>query len=48
MNIRKFGVTMRAAVAVWALCATSAFADTTIEFIQWWEPEMPSGALRGI
>src|SRR3954452_13815742 len=48
MTIRKFGVTMRAAVAVGALCATSAFADTTIEFIQWWEPEMPSGALRGI
>ena len=43
--------TPRAAImsaAVWALCATGAFAQTNIEFIQWWEPEMPAGALRGI
>jgi multiple sugar transport system substrate-binding protein len=46
MNRRK---TRAALVAtVWALCATSAFAQTEIEFIQWWEPEMPAGALRGI
>ena len=25
-----------------------ALAQTQIEFIQWWEPEMPAGALRGI
>ncbi|PYE31079.1 carbohydrate ABC transporter substrate-binding protein (CUT1 family) [Rhizobium sp. PP-F2F-G38] len=37
-----------ATAALWALCSTAAFADTTIEFIQWWEPEMPAGALRGI
>lgn len=48
MNFGQFGNTMRAAVAAWALCATAAYADTTIEFIQWWEPEMPAGALRGI
>jgi multiple sugar transport system substrate-binding protein len=36
------------AAAVLALCATAALADTSIEFIQWWEPEMPAGALRGI
>lgn len=48
MNFRQFGNTMRAAVAAWALCTTAAYADTTIEFIQWWEPEMPAGALRGI
>ena len=36
------------AAAVWALCATGALAQTDIEFIQWWEPEMPAGALRGI
>lgn len=48
MNIRKFGMTMRVAAVAWALCATTAFADTTIEFIQWWEPEMPAGALRHI
>ncbi|NTI45093.1 ABC transporter substrate-binding protein [Rhizobium rhizogenes] len=48
MNIRKFSKTLRVAAAAWALCATVAFADTTIEFIQWWEPEMPAGALRHI
>lgn len=48
MNFKQFGNAMRAAVAAWALCATAAYADTTIEFIQWWEPEMPVGALRGI
>src|SRR5450631_2106056 len=36
------------AAALWALSAPASFADTTIEFIQWWEPEMPAGALRGI
>ena len=34
------------AAAVWAFCATGALAQTDIEFIQWWEPEMPAGALR--
>ena len=36
------------ALAVWALGTTVAFAQTSIEFIQWWEPEMPAGALRHI
>ena len=36
------------AAAVWALCTSGALAQTNIEFIQWWEPEMPAGALRGI
>ena len=48
MKIRKLLATLTSAAAVWAVCATTAFADTTIEFIQWWEPEMPAGALRGI
>jgi len=48
MNVRKYLATMKSAVAVWALCTTCAFAETNIEFIQWWEPEMPAGALRGI
>ena len=48
MKFSKLSKTLKTAVAVWALCASSAFADTTIEFIQWWEPEMPAGALRGI
>ena len=39
---------MMSAAAVWTLCATGALAQTEIEFIQWWEPEMPDGALRGI
>ncbi len=40
--------TLKSAAAVWALCASGALAQTNIEFIQWWEPEMPAGALRGI
>ena len=40
--------TLTSAAALWALSASVSFADTTIEFIQWWEPEMPAGALRGI
>jgi len=40
--------TLTSAAALWALSAAASFADTTIEFIQWWEPEMPAGALRGI
>lgn len=48
MKFRHISNTLKAAAAVWALCATTALADTTIEFIQWWEPEMPAGALRGI
>jgi len=48
MKVRGFGATMLSAAAVWALCASGALARTEIEFIQWWEPEMPAGALRGI
>ena len=40
--------TLSSAAAILVLTAVTAFADTTIEFIQWWEPEMPAGALRGI
>jgi multiple sugar transport system substrate-binding protein len=36
------------AAAVLAMCTTAAIADTTIEFVQWWEPELPTGALRSI
>jgi multiple sugar transport system substrate-binding protein len=48
MKVRGFGATMLSAAAVWVLCASGALAQTEIEFIQWWEPEMPAGALRGI
>lgn len=49
MNLKTLGNAMMAAVAGWAMLGTPAHAaDATIEFIQWWEPEMPAGALRGI
>ena len=48
MRENRFRKTMMSAAAVWTLCATGALAQTEIEFIQWWEPEMPDGALRGI
>lgn len=48
MTIKKSCARLSAAVAAMALCASGALADTTIEFIQWWEPEMPAGSLRGI
>ena len=48
MSFMRSRATMLSAAAVWALCASGALAQTNIEFIQWWEPEMPAGALRGI
>ena len=49
MNLKTLGNAMLAAVAACAMFGTAAHAeDTTLEFIQWWEPEMPAGALRGI
>ena len=48
MKIGKSLAAFRSAAAVWALCATGAMAQTNLEFIQWWEPEMPAGALRAI
>jgi multiple sugar transport system substrate-binding protein len=48
MSVKGFRATMVSAAAAWAMCATGALAQTEIEFIQWWEPEMPAGALRGI
>jgi multiple sugar transport system substrate-binding protein len=48
MNFKISLMTLTSAVALAALSATVAFADTTIEFIQWWAPEMPAGSLRTI
>jgi len=48
MNLRKSLAGLASAAAVITLYASTALADTTIEFVQWWEPEMPAGALRGI
>ena len=39
---------MQLALAILPLSTTAVLAQTSIEFIQWWEPEMPAGALRGI
>ncbi len=48
MNFKRSLAGLASAAAVIALGASAALADTTIEFVQWWEPEMPAGALRGI
>ena len=48
MTIRRHWKAAKSALAVWALSTTAVFAQTNIEFIQWWEPEMPAGALRSI
>jgi multiple sugar transport system substrate-binding protein len=48
MSLMRSLTGLASAAAALAICTTVAVADTTIEFIQWWEPEMPAGALRGI
>jgi multiple sugar transport system substrate-binding protein len=48
MSLKRYLTRLASAAAALALCTTVAIADTTIEFIQWWEPELPTGALRGI
>lgn len=48
MSLMRSLTGLTAAAAALAICTTVAVADTTIEFTQWWEPEMPAGALRGI
>jgi multiple sugar transport system substrate-binding protein len=48
MTVNELRAGVMSAAAVLALSATGALAQTEIEFIQWWEPEMPAGALRGI
>ena len=44
MIVKGLRAAMLSAAAVWALGVGSALAQTEIEFIQWWEPEMPAGA----
>lgn len=48
MNLGRSMLIMKSAVLACALSVTVAQAETTLEFIQWWEPELPAGALRGI
>ena len=48
MRLRKSIAALAAASVLTTFYATASMADTTLEFIQWWEPELPAGALRGI
>lgn len=52
MSLMKTATALAATAAILAIgttvSTTVAAADTTIEFIQWWEQELPAGALRGI
>ena len=48
MKIRKINTAVSAAILATVMSASAACSDTNIEFIQWWEPEMPAGSLRGI
>lgn len=48
MRLMRSTTGLLSAVAALAMCTTAAIADTTIEFVQWWEPELPPGALRSI
>ena len=48
MKVGKINTAVSAAILATAMSASAAFSDTNIEFIQWWEPEMPAGSLRGI
>ena len=48
MKVGKINTAVSAAILATIMSASAAFADTNIEFIQWWEPEMPAGSLRGI
>ncbi|RUW64111.1 sugar ABC transporter substrate-binding protein [Mesorhizobium sp. M7A.F.Ca.US.008.03.1.1] len=48
MTFRIKPAMLKIAAAAWLLGATGAMADTTLEFTQWWEPELPAGSLRAI
>jgi len=48
MSIGKSILLLKSAIVACALGATIAQAETNLEFIQWWEPELPAGALRAI
>ena len=48
MRITKSMLLVKSAAIALALSVGGASAETNLEFIQWWEPELPAGALRGI
>ena len=48
MTITKSMLLLKTAAIAIAMTVGSVHAETNLEFIQWWEPELPAGALRGI
>ena len=48
MKARKTVLAVLSSIAVSVFGLTQAAAETTIEFIQWWEPELPAGSFRAI
>jgi multiple sugar transport system substrate-binding protein len=48
MNLSKSALLVQSAAVALALTVSSVHAETNLEFIQWWEPELPDGALRSI
>lgn len=48
MNFGKTMLLVKSAAVACAFGVTVAQAQTNLEFIQWWEPELPAGALRAI
>ena len=48
MNVKKSALFWKSAAIACVLGTTGAVAQTNLEFIQWWEPELPAGALRSI
>ncbi len=48
MNITRTSTWLVSTAFAATLGISTAQADADLEFIQWWEPELPAGALRGI
>ncbi len=48
MKIKKVALVMLSSLLVSVSGMVKVSAQTTIEFIQWWEPELPAGSFRGI
>ena len=48
MKLKHAILVVVASFAVSFLAPATATAQTTIEFIQWWEPELPEGSFRAI
>ncbi len=48
MNVKTSVLLLKSAAFACVLGTTGAVAQTNLEFIQWWEPELPDGALRAI